>query len=46
MNPLPTCQTLLLEPRNGVLFISLNRPQNRNAMSLQMVAELRTVRGP
>ena len=43
MNPLPTCQTLLLEPRNGVLFISLNRPQNRNAMSLQMVAELRTV---
>lgn len=43
MNPLPTCQTLLLEPRNGVLFISLNRPQSRNAMSLQMVAELRTV---
>lgn len=37
------CETLLLEPHNGVLHITLNRPQSRNAMSLQMVSELRTV---
>ncbi|MBT9300742.1 MULTISPECIES: enoyl-CoA hydratase/isomerase family protein [Pseudomonas] len=33
----------MLEPHNGVLHITLNRPQSRNAMSLQMVSELRTV---
>lgn len=43
MSPLPACQTLLLESRNGVLLIRLNRPESRNAMSLQMVAELRMV---
>lgn len=43
MSPLPTCRTLLLESRGGVLFITLNRPECRNAMSLEMVAELRTV---
>ena len=37
------CETLLLEPHNGVLHITLNRPQNRNAMSVQMVSELRAV---
>ncbi|MGR3886250.1 enoyl-CoA hydratase/isomerase family protein [Pseudomonas sp. 1152_12] len=35
--------TLLLEPHNGVLHISLNRPAHRNAMSLEMVNELRAV---
>ena len=30
-------------PRRGVWTITLNRPQSRNAMSLQMVRELRTV---
>ncbi len=35
--------TLLLEPHNGVLHITLNRPENRNAMSLEMVNELREV---
>jgi isohexenylglutaconyl-CoA hydratase len=43
MNSLPVCQTLLLELHNGVLHITLNRPESRNAMSLQMVAELRSV---
>ena len=35
--------TLLLEPHNGVLHITLNRPASRNAMSLEMVNELRAV---
>ena len=43
MSTLPDCQTLLLEPHNGVLHITLNRPESRNAMSLLMVAELRAV---
>ena len=43
MSALPVCQTLLLESHNGVLHITLNRPESRNAMSLQMVAELRAV---
>ncbi|SDQ69806.1 isohexenylglutaconyl-CoA hydratase [Pseudomonas gessardii] len=37
------CETLMLEPHNGVLHVTLNRPQSRNAMSVQMVSELRTV---
>ena len=41
MSTLPACQTLLLELHNGVLHITLNRPDSRNAMSLQMVSELR-----
>ena len=43
MSTLPVCQTLSLEPHNGVLHITLNRPECRNAMSLQMVSELRAV---
>jgi isohexenylglutaconyl-CoA hydratase len=43
MSSLPLCETLLLELHNGVLHITLNRPQSRNAMSLQMVADLRAV---
>ncbi|SEO59420.1 enoyl-CoA hydratase/isomerase family protein [Pseudomonas sp. ok266] len=43
MSSLPQCQTLLLELHGGVLHITLHRPDSRNAMSLQMVAELRTV---
>ena len=43
MSTLPVCQTLLLELHNGVLHITLNRPDSRNAMSLQMVGELRAV---
>jgi len=43
MSRLPDCQTLLLELHGGVLRITLNRPDSRNAMSLQMVDELRAV---
>jgi isohexenylglutaconyl-CoA hydratase len=43
MSSLPDCQTLLLELHGGVLHITLNRPDSRNAMSLQMVSELRAV---
>lgn len=41
----PDCRTLLLELHGGVLHITLNRPDSRNAMSLQMVSELRAVLG-
>jgi isohexenylglutaconyl-CoA hydratase len=37
--------TLALARRGGSLHITLNRPEQRNAMSLQMVAELRRVLG-
>lgn len=40
---LPNCETLLLEQAGGVLHITLNRPDSRNAMSLAMVEELRAV---
>ena len=43
MADLPNCQTLLLEQVEGVLYVSLNRPESRNAMSLAMVEELRAV---
>ncbi len=32
--------TLLFERRDGAAFVTLNRPQSRNAMSLEMVREL------
>ncbi|OZG71620.1 enoyl-CoA hydratase [Hahella sp. CCB-MM4] len=40
---LPNTETLKLEQQDHALFITLNRPQVRNAMSLQMVHELMTV---
>jgi isohexenylglutaconyl-CoA hydratase len=43
MSELPNCETLLLEHAGGVLHITLNRPDSRNAMSLAMVEELRAV---
>lgn len=43
MDQLPHCETLLLEKKGPALFITLNRPDVRNAMSLEMVAELSAV---
>ncbi|AGI25045.1 enoyl-CoA hydratase/isomerase [Pseudomonas sp. ATCC 13867] len=43
MSQLPNCETLLLERDGGVLHVTLNRPDSRNAMSLAMVGELRAV---
>ncbi|UTW08352.1 enoyl-CoA hydratase/isomerase family protein [Pseudomonas benzenivorans] len=42
---LPACATLLLHLDGGVLHLTLNRPDCRNAMSLAMVEELREVLG-
>lgn len=39
-NNLPKCETLLLERKTGVLYITLNRCEVRNAMNLLMVREL------
>ncbi|NWD69975.1 enoyl-CoA hydratase/isomerase family protein [Pseudomonas gingeri] len=41
MNALPVCRTLRLALDGGVLRISLDRPDSRNAMNRQMVDELR-----
>lgn len=43
MSNLPNCETLLLNLEAGVLYVTLNRPDSRNAMSLAMVEELREV---
>ncbi len=43
MNDLPHCETLLLKFEAGVLHVTLDRPDSRNAMSLAMVGELRAV---
>ena len=37
---LPTCKELLLEQKDGALFITLNRPHKRNAMNSAMVSEI------
>jgi len=43
MSELPNTETLLLELVEGVLHVTLDRPDSRNAMSLAMVGELRAV---
>ena len=43
MSELPYCQTLLLDVENQWLRIWLNRPESRNALSEELVSELRQV---
>lgn len=43
MSALPECKTLKLEREHGFVHVTLYRPENRNAMSLAMVQELRQV---
>ncbi|PVY70669.1 isohexenylglutaconyl-CoA hydratase [Tamilnaduibacter salinus] len=43
MATLPNCETLTLQPEGIALMITLNRPDQRNAMSLHMVQELSAV---
>lgn len=43
MTKLPDSQTLLLRREGPVLHVTLNRPDSRNAMSLDMVRELTAV---
>lgn len=37
---LPSCETLILDNRDDALFVTLNRPEKRNAMNGKMVQEL------
>jgi isohexenylglutaconyl-CoA hydratase len=43
VSDLPDCETLILEREDAVLRITLNRPESRNALSGEMVAELGAV---
>lgn len=43
MAALGTYETLAIKCTGAVLHVTLNRPESRNAMSLRMVAELRSV---
>lgn len=40
---LPDCKTLLLTLDQGVLHLTLNRPESRNAMSPEMLADIEAV---
>ncbi|MEQ1438297.1 enoyl-CoA hydratase-related protein [Fontimonas sp. SYSU GA230001] len=40
---LPECRTLLLRLEQGVLWLTLNRPDARNAMDMDMLAEIGAV---
>ena len=40
MNDLPVCETLILLQSKGRLYVTLNRPERRNAMNNQMNQEL------
>ncbi len=37
---LPSCEEILLKLEDGVLYLTLNRPQKRNAMNDKLVAEV------
>jgi isohexenylglutaconyl-CoA hydratase len=40
MTAMPKAETLLIDARDGVLHVTLNRPERRNALSSRMVEEL------
>lgn len=40
---LPEVKTLLLKPDGGILYVTLNRPESRNALNRAMVGELNAV---
>jgi isohexenylglutaconyl-CoA hydratase len=42
MTAMPKAETLLIDTREGVLHVTLNRPERRNALSSRMVEELIT----
>ena len=43
MTDLPTLETLLLERRNGILHVTLDRPETKNALGKAMVRDLTAV---
>lgn len=43
MANLPTCETLLLDHQGSRLYVTLNRPETRNALNQDMVNELAAV---
>jgi isohexenylglutaconyl-CoA hydratase len=43
MTILPNCKNLLLEPEGGTLFVTIDRPEARNALSDEVVEELSAV---
>jgi len=40
---LPECKTLLLKAEGGVLWLTLNRPESRNAMGMDMLQDIAAV---
>jgi len=40
MTPMSTFSTLLFEPRDGIAFITINRPDKLNALNAQVIDEL------
>jgi len=43
MSTLPECKNLIVEQRDHALYLTINRPHRRNAMTLEMVAEMNSI---
>ena len=43
MSTLPTCESILLDRQGSCLYVTLNRPDARNALTAEMVEELSAV---